>query len=354
GHAGHGKGAAAASPGGQAGHASPTESLVLSSEQAALAGVRTARVDSLVLGSTASYRAVARLDDRSRENIPARVEGRIDQDRVLRAGERVRQGQVLAYLVSEPLQAAQEEYLLALRATKNLADPSLVRAQLQAARRRLEVMGMSQNQTGQLESRGTLFARLPILAPKDGLLVEVGVQPGQYVAAGTSLFTLGFSDRIWIETWLLAQEAQAYPEGTPALIHLQGMPGEPLAAKLDHIRRGTSEAGSVVLAHLAIPNPGNRILPGMEATVTFKSPGRRVLGVPASALIRSSSGAMVWLEAERNTYFPRMVRLGREGDGNVEVLDGLKAGERVVITGAYLLNSEWTLRKGAGKGHAGH
>lgn len=354
GHTGHGTGAAAASPGDHAGHASPTESLVLSSGQAALAGVRTTRVDSLLLGSTASYRAVARLDDRSRESIPARVEGRIEQDRVLRSGERVRQGQLLAYLVSEPLQAAQEEFLLVLRARKNLADPSLVRAQIQAARRRLEVMGMSQNQTGQLESRGIVFARLPILAPKEGVLIEVGVQPGQYVAAGTSLFTLGFSDRIWIETWLLAQEAQTYPEGTPALIHLQGMPGAPLAAKLDHIRRGTSEAGSVVLAHLAIPNPGNRILPGMEVTVTFQSPGRRVLGIPASALIRSSTSAIVWLEAEQNTYFPRMVRLGREGGGLFEVLDGLQAGEKVVTTGAYLLNSEWTLRKGAGKVHGGH
>jgi Cu(I)/Ag(I) efflux system membrane fusion protein len=348
---GHGE---QADKGGHGDHGPSADVLMLSEEKSRLAGIRSAVAETLLMVPSQVYRAITRFDDRSRETVPARSEGYIEQEKILRAGEAVREGQVLAFLVSEPFLAAQEEFLIAIRSAAALSDPGLVRTQVQAARRRLEVLGMSRQEILALERRGSAIPRQPIRAQRDGVLLEVKVQPGQWVQEGDVLFTLGRTGRIWVETWLLSHEAALYPEGTDASVRLEGVPGEPIEGRIDHIRRRTSLSGSVALAHISIANPGNRILPGMQAWVSFSQPGRRVLGIPASALIRSSEGAMIWVETERHTYAPRMVVIGSSTTDTVEVTRGLVPGERVVVSGAYLLHSEWTIRKGAGKGHAGH
>lgn len=335
-------------------HAKAAATLVLTQAQVLLAGIRTVEATHALVTPDQIFRAVTRFDVRSREDIPARVEGRIDRVLTLRAGEKVSRGQTLAILQSETLLAAQEEFLVAREAAASLAHPDLVRAQADAARRRLHVLGMTGLQVSELEKKGKAFHSQPILSPWNGILMEVRAQPGQYVAAGTPLFTIGRADRVWVETWMLADETAQFPEGTEAQVRIEGIPGEELRGRLVHVRQGTTLSGSITLAHIGIANPGNRILPGMQAWVTFRQAGKHVLSVPPSALLRSSTSTMAWVQAGENAFAPRMVRTGVESAEAVEILAGISDGESVVVSGAYLLDSEWTLRQGAGKVHASH
>jgi Cu(I)/Ag(I) efflux system membrane fusion protein len=252
------------------------------------------------------------------------------------------------------LLAAQEEFLVARKAAAAFANPELVRAQVSAGQRRLQVLGMTDTQISELIKRGKAFPSQPIQSPRDGILIEVRVQPGQYVAAGTPLFTVGLADRIWVETWMLATEVARFPEGTEASVRVEGVTGEEIRGRLEHVRQGTTLSGSVTLAHIGIPNLDNRILPGMQAWVTFRQGGKHVLSVPQSALLRSSTSTMVWVQVAENIFAPRMVKTGVESLDAVEILEGIRAGDEIVVEGAYLLNSEWTIRQGAGKIHAGH
>lgn len=336
------------------GHGSAAATLTLPENQVRLAGIRSARAGYAHLAPAQVFRGMTQFDARSQEMVPTRVEGRIETVPVPRPGEKVRRGQTLATIQSEALLSAQEEYLVARRSASKPSNLELIRSQVQASRRRLQVLGMTDVQVAALERRGQAISNLPIVSPRDGILLEVRVQPGQYVTAGTPLFTVGLADRIWVETWLLAQEAAAYPEGTEASVRVEGLADGPLSGRLEHVRQETALSGSTTLAHVGIDNPDHRILPGMQAWVTFHQAGKHVLCVPASALLRSSTSTMAWVEADRNTFVPRKVRTGLETADSVEILSGIAEGEAVVVSGVYLLNSEWTLRQGAGMIHAGH
>lgn len=327
--------------------------LSIAADKAELAGIRTAPAAYAELAPSRAFRAVTRFDSRSRETIAARSEGRITRVLAARPGETVKRGQTLAHLESETLLSAQEEFLATAGKGGELP-PGMLQSQMHAARRRLEVLGMHAAQVAGMEKAGKPLAFLPILSPRDGIVLEVAVRPGAYVMPGAVLFTLGNADRIWVETWMLAAEAEAFPEGTEALVEVDGLPGGPLPGRLEHVRQETALSGSVTLAHVVIGEGAGRILPGMQAKVIFRKPGRHALAVRPSALLRSSAMTMLWVESAPGVYSPRMVRTGLETPEGVEVLEGVHAGESVVVAGAYLLNSEWTLRQGAGGGHAGH
>jgi Cu(I)/Ag(I) efflux system membrane fusion protein len=289
-------------------------------------------------------------DARSRQTVASRAEGRILQVAVLRPGEKVARGQVLAYLESETAIAAQEEFLAILRNAPDLP-ADLARAQTEASRRRLETFGLS---PARIAGRGRPYSSLPITSPRDGLLLEASARPGQYVSAGTALFSIGLADRVWAETWLLPDEVKAYPVGTEAWVRVEGLAEGPIPGRLEHIRQEASASGTVTLAHVGLGNAGGRILPGTQAWVAFRQPARKVLNLPGSALLRSSGMTEVWVETDPGAYAPRMVATGAEAGDRVEILSGIAPGEKVVVAGGYLLRSEWTLRQGAGMAHGGH
>lgn len=328
-----------------------TSSLSLSSEKETLAGITSAKARVMMISPSTTFRATTRFDDRTSERIPTRVDGTVDQVRIRRPGENVLKGQILAEIRSDALMSAQQEFLLAASQSKTLPDKAMAASQIQAARRRLLVMGMSDAQVNALVKAGRSNPRVPIVSPRTGIILEVDVQAGQYVREGASLFTIGGGERIWIETWMLPEETAFYPEGTVAWVEIEGLKGEPIMGKLEHVRQETAVSGALAIVHIGIPNPEGRILSGVQAWVTLKQKGRQALAIPPSALLESSASTMAWLRTGPHTFTTRMVKVGIRTSEAVEVLEGIGPGDDVVVSGAYLLNSEWVIRQGAGMGH---
>lgn len=339
---------------GKPSHSEKTSSLMINSEQEILAGIRTELARTTLLTPSIILRATTRFDDRAGESVPTRVEGTVEQVRIRRPGEKVMNGQVLAEIRSDAFLAAQQEFLLAVSQAKGLPDTAMAKSQVRAARRRLRVMGMRETGIEDLLRDGKSASRLPIVSPKSGIVLAVEAQPGQYVKEGATLFLVGGSDRIWIETWMLPEEVASYPEGSEAWVEVEGLQGDPLPGRLEHVLQGTVVSGALAIAHVGIPNPEGKILPGLQAWVTLKEKGRHALVIPPLALLESSNAVMVWLRISPNNYGPRMVKVGLRTPAAVEILEGIGEGEAVVVSGAYLLNSELIIRQGAGTGHGGH
>lgn len=341
---------------GHSGMAMPdsTPSLTLSSAKELLAGIASAKAQVMMISPSTTFRATTRFDDGNSERVPTRFDGTVDQVRIRRLGEKVSKGQVLAEIRSDAFMSAQQEFLLAASQSKSLPDKAMARSQIQAARRRLLVLGMSDSQVNALQKVGFSNPRVTILSPRAGIILAVDVQAGQYVREGASLFTIGGGNRIWIETWMLPEETASYPEGTDAWVEIEGIQGEPILGKLEHVKQETAVSGALAIVHIGIPNPEGRILSGLQAWVTLKQKGRQALAIPPSALLESGVSIMAWLRIGPHSFAPRMVKIGLRTSEAVEVIQGISPGEDVVVSGAYLLNSEWIIRQGAGKGHEGH
>ncbi|MEO7425943.1 MAG: efflux RND transporter periplasmic adaptor subunit [Fibrobacteria bacterium] len=334
-----------------------TPLLKLTAEEEQLAGIRTQKAKVGPISPSSILRGTTQFDARSSETVAAKVEGLIEQVEVRRSGQKVSKGQVLGRIQSETLQSALQEYLMVIAQSKSLPDGGMARAQVQATYRRLRVLGMSDLQIREFSTEGREgmdSKSLPLVSPREGVVLEVLVQPGQYVTEGTPLFTIGGSPNIWIETWMLPDETAAFPEGTEAWVQIEGDTGSAHRGHLEHMQQGTSVSGSLGVGHVGIPNPDGRILPGLQAWVTLKGPGRTALTTQTSALLRSSGSTMVWVRTGTHSYSPRMVKLGLSTSEAAEIKGGIQEGEDIVIAGAYLLNSEWTIRNGAVMSHGGH
>ncbi len=335
-------------------HGGPATPIRLTKEEEVLAGIQTVKASISPVTPIAQFRATTRYDDRSSQSITARVDGTLEKVQSRRPGDNVVKGQILAEIRSDNLLSAQQEFLLAIGQSKSLPDKAMARSQSDASRRRLRVLGMEETQINALLAQGHALQLQPIVSPSAGTLLEVTAQAGQYVQAGTPLFIVGGSDRIWVETWMLPEETTLYPEGTDAFVKIEGLEGGPVQGRLEHIRQGTSTSGSLVAVHIGVPNSEGKIHPGLQAWVTVKQPSRPALNIPLMALLESSDHTMAWIREGDHQYAPRRIKTGIRTNLAAEILEGIKPGDEVVIAGAYLLNSEAVIRQGAGAGHAGH
>jgi Cu(I)/Ag(I) efflux system membrane fusion protein len=254
--------------------------------------------------------------------------------------EPVRAGQVLAEVYSPELLAAQEEFLLSRRmAQANGADESLA----QAARRRLESLGISAPEIQRLEQSGVAKRRIPVLAPISGVLSELGVREGSMVQAGTAAFTLTDLSSVWIIVEVPEAQAAFLRPGIRVTARSQSAPGNAVEGRLDYVYPELNAQTRTVRARAAIANAGLILRPGMYVEVSLVSAARRGLTVPAEAVIQTGTrGVVIVMDGDR--FRAATVKTGVEVAGRAEILDGLKPGERVVSSGQFLIDSEASLK----------
>ncbi|MGI8584010.1 MAG: efflux RND transporter periplasmic adaptor subunit, partial [Chitinophagaceae bacterium] len=130
-------------------------------------------------------------------------------------------------------------------------------------------------------------------------------------------------------------------------VQFPDLPEKNIKGKIDFANPELTEGTRINLIRVVIPNPGNQLKPGMQAYVTIKNKENKSLLLPTDAVIRDSKSASVWIKIGNNTFINKMVSVGIENDGRIEITSGLQSGDLVVTSGAYLLNSEYIFKKGA-------
>jgi Cu(I)/Ag(I) efflux system membrane fusion protein len=307
----------------------------------ATVGVETTPIVRQTLVRTVRVNGTIDDDDSRHRLLTARTEGRIEKLHVTLVGAVVNAGEPLYDLYSPELQTAQREFVQLVRAG------DLAAGALPAVRARLEQMGMTARQLEELVTTGEPKLITTIFAPEAGTVVEKSVYQGQWVKTGDTLFAVADFSRMWFLFDAYEQDLPWLQVGQRVEITTRAVPGEVLEAPIDFIDPNFNESTHTTRVRVTLANPHinaagaghllfHRVL--AEARVFIETPA--VLTAPRSALLDRGAGPVVYVQENAGEFRPRPVRVGRRGDALVEILDGLNEGERVVTTGALLVDAQ--------------
>jgi Cu(I)/Ag(I) efflux system membrane fusion protein len=254
--------------------------------------------------------------------------------------DQVRAGQVLAEVYSPELLAAQEEYLLSRRmAQTNAADEPVA----QAARRKLELLGMRPADIASIEQSNKALRRIPVISPISGVLSELGTREGAMLQPGAAAFLLTDLSSVWVVLEVPETQAAALRPGLRVTVRAQSLPGKTFEGTLDYVYPDLNVQTRTVKARATLANPGLAFRPGMFVQASLVTAARKALTVPTEAVIQTGTRSVV-IVMDGDRYRAATVKTGMEAAGRTEILEGLKAGERVVVSGQFLIDSEANLR----------
>jgi len=275
--------------------------------------------------------------------VTTKVKGWVEKLHVDATGALVHRGEPLFEIYSPDLYSAEAEYLAVLNFTN---DPSAM-ALREAALGKLKFFDISDAQITDLEKNRTPKKTLPMLAPMDGFVIEKNVVQGQMVDAGMKLYQLADLGIVWIYAQIYEPDLPYIRLGQEAVVRLSSMPDREFRGRVTFVYPNVDEKTRTARVRLEFENPGYFLKPGMFVSVRIVSELKpSVLLVPDSAVLRSGEKNTVFVALPGGRFDPRAVVLGPEAEqGLVEVISGLQAGERVVGSGQFLLDSESQLRE---------
>ncbi|HET7765949.1 MAG TPA: efflux RND transporter periplasmic adaptor subunit [Burkholderiales bacterium] len=252
--------------------------------------------------------------------------------------DRVEKGQPLVDLLAPDWAAAQEEYLLLHRSGKEAG-------LAEAARNRLQLLGMSEEQISLLEKTGRPQTRITLYAPIGGVIAELGVREGMTVAAGAMLFRLVDLSTVWVNADVPEAQGAWLRPGTAVEARVPSFPGQLFRGRVSAILPEVNTVTRTLRARVELANPGGRLKPGMYATLGFaEDAGVQALIVPSEAVIRTGERSVVIVAEGEGRFRQQDVELGFESGGRVEIRKGLSEGDKVVVSGQFLIDSEASLR----------
>ena len=296
-------------------------------------GMRTATVEIGSLARGLRVPGTIGWDLRQATAVSARADGVIDKLYVRAPFERVKAGQLLASLIAPQWNSAAQEYL-ALGAAKS-AD---ARGLQSAARERLRALGMDE---GQIRGIGRGGPRILLRAPADGVVSTLDVREGQRVNAGMPIMTINGLHSVWLEAAIPQGQSGGIVAGTPLQATVSARPGEIFHGRVEALLPEIDPTTRTQRARIVLDNPQETLAPGMFAELQLQSASSRSYPlVPDEAVIATGDATRV-IVADANGHFrPVAVRTGLSSGGTTEILAGLKGGERVVVSGQFLIDSE--------------
>jgi Cu(I)/Ag(I) efflux system membrane fusion protein len=326
----------------------------ISPERQQLIGVRFGTVEKRTLQKV--IRTVGRIDyDEKRIRIVSpKIGGWIEELYVDFTGRFVRKGEPLLTIYSPELVSTQEEYLLALKAKQDWAKSPFSEVTeggnllAESARRRLKLWDISDAQIQALEESREPKKTLTLYSPFSGHVLEKMVNQGQFVDAGMALFKIADLGVVWLIADIYESELSVIRVGQPAVIQMSYYPGETFTGKAIYIFPYLDAQTRTAKVRYEFTNPHGKLKPEMFANVEITVRLGDKLAVPESAVIDTGVRKVVIVDRGSGYFEPREVRLGTKAGEVIEVLDGLQAGERVVTSANFLIDSESKLKEAVG------
>jgi len=327
--------------------------VTLSSDKMQLIGVRTAVAAYRSLDKQIRTVGKVEVDETRLAFVNTKVSGWVKKLYVNFTGDRVEKGQPLLSLYSPDLVTAQEEYLLALRSVSTVTGglPEVLSSQqslVESAKRRLLLWDISAQQIEELEKSGKRQTDMTIEAPLSGIVLEKMVLDGAYVTSGMNLYKIADLSRVWIIADVYEYEVPLVKVGQQVQVTLPYSTNETLHAEVSYINPVLDPMTRTVKVRVAVKNPGLLLKPDMFTNVEIRVASGSRLVIPKEAVIDSGARQIVYVETKPGVYEMRTVLLGVRGEQDVEVVKGIRKGERVVTSGNFLIDSESQLRSGGG------
>lgn len=295
-------------------------------------GIRTALVEAGRLTSRVQVPATLTWDLRLESIVSTRVDGIVSRLHVKAPFEPVRRGDVLAIVLAPEWGSAIAE-AHALRQARSASAKELQ----SAADQRLRMLGLSGTRAGRDGS-------VALLSPSDGVASEVMVREGQAVIAGMPLFRVNGTATLWLEAAIPQGGLGGIGPGTKVEATVNAVPGRTFEGQVETLLPQIDPVSRTQRARIVLRNENGLLVPGMFAELFFQfEAGNDVPLVPTDAIVATGSDTRVIVARSEGGFEPVRVRMGRSSGGRTEILSGLKGGERVVVSGQFLIDSEASL-----------
>ena len=303
-------------------------------------GIRTAEVTRGRLTSPLTVVGSVAFNERDQAVVQARAGGFVEKLFVRAPLDAVRRGQPLLELYVPDWVAAQEEYLAVKRMRGPGVDPLV-----EAARQRMRLAGMSDEQVERVETGGVLLTRLTLVAPLGGVVTELSVREGMSVAMGTPLFRINGLSSVWINAEVPESSAARVRTGAPVEVRTPAAPGAVFKGRVSALLPDVNATTRTIKARIEVANPSGQLVPGLFATVDFMpSATIDVTLVPSEAVIATGKRTVVFVAEGEGRFRPTDVETGTEANGMTEIRKGLQAGDRIVVSGQFLIDSDASLK----------
>jgi len=306
----------------------------VSPEKIQRTGVRTEAVEARVVVRPVRAVGTVMHDDSRLTVVTMRSDGFIEDLFVNRTGQHVQAGEPLFRIYSPDIQRAQIDLLYGGGSSQD------------GPIQRLRNLGVPENHISAVQQSRKNLRTVDWLAPASGDVIEKRVINGQFVRAGDELYRIADHSQLWIMADVAEADLPAIKIGARAKATVRAYAAEPIEGEVTFIYPELRAETRTARVRIEVPNPDGRLKIDMYADVVFEAGASEqpVIAIPASAVIDSGTRQVVLIAKGEGRFEPRPVKLGRRGDGYVEVLDGISKGEEVVTAATFLIDAESNLR----------
>jgi len=337
-----------------ANQAEETPTVEIPADKQQLIGVKT--VQAAIRPLNRVIRTVGRIeyDERKLATANTKIEGWIEKLHVDYTGRYVKKGEPLAEIYSPELVATQQEFLNILRwagqgqSVKDERTAMLLvkdaQAMLDAAKERLRLWDISDEQIKKIETTGKPIRTLTIYSPVSGYVLQKMAVQGMRVMPGEKLFDVVDLSSVWVVSDIYEYELPLIKVGQTARISLSYFPGKEFSTRVDYVYPALAGETRTAKVRFTIPNPDGVLKPQMFTNVEIKINLGNRLTVPAEAVIDTGVRQIVYVDKGEGYFEPREVTTGLKVDELVEVTGGIKAGEKVASSANFLIDSEAQLK----------
>lgn len=326
---------------------------MVSPQMQQLMGVRTAIVERKTLSKTIRAVGTVAYDESRVKHVHSKVDGWVEKLYVNSTGALVSKGQPLFSIYSPDLLATQNEYLMAKKNYENLATSSIPEVKsgasslVAASKTRLSLWDISGQQLRDLEQKGEAQKTLTLYSPHSGFVIKKEINEGMKIMGDKELYTIADLSSVWVNADVYESDIPFLKVGQQAEISLS-YSGQSLKGRVSYIYPYLDEKTRTVKVRLEQPNPDYKLKPDMYVNAEIKIPGETQLSVPEEAVLDSGTRKIVFVDKGDGHFEAKEVKVGTKMEGFYQVLAGLKEGEKIAASSAFLLDSESRLAEAMG------
>jgi len=319
----------------------------LSREQIKLGNIQVDTIETGNIGNKVIYAGTLNFNLDKLSSISARADGRIERLFFKNTGDYVHKGDKLFDLYSESLNNAKQEYITALEQQAALGNSVINYAALvESTKHKLALLGMTGEQIKQLAATQQASTLTSFFSAEEGYVTTLDVKEGDYVPEGGTIMQLANLTTLWAEAQVYTTQMSALNKIGDVSVQIPELGKEGIPGKIDFVNPEINPETRINLVRVTIPNKNNQLHPGMPVYIRGNASSHNSITLPSDAVLTDSKGSTVWVQSQPGIYEARMVKTGIDDGNAIEILSGLQTGDVVVISGAYLINSEYIFEHG--------
>ena len=319
----------------------------LSKQQIQLGNITTQTISETQSSLEQNYTGVLTINQEKIKTISARAMGRIEKLYFKTVGDYVAKNQAVYQLYSEDIAIAKQDYFTAY---KQLAMPGdfgkNARNMLNVAKQKLLFFGLTNAQIESIKTSKEVSPYTIFYSTASGTISEISTTEGSYAMEGSPIIKLADLNSLWLETQVNVNYAKNLKIGQKAQITFSDFPDKTINAQVSFINPEINPDTRLLLIRMEVPNQNLLLKPGMQAIARLTQSNIKGVFIPTDAVIREENASYIWIEKRPGVFESIMVETGVETNGMIEIKSEMDPSKKVVITGAYAINSEYKFRKG--------